>query len=528
MDGADLDTETMLAILSSLLHPLEFEHTVLLDALVKAQGDVELAARSLRPEPPRKKRKVSQKAGLQGWLKSGDKGHDSQDKAISSASANPDKFTPRRASSPAVLGTNVPGGSESSFSSPRKPSSRAKAVSNIEFMALFRPLNSSDSSSKPQAPRHPPLALVSPDHVAQHTPCTLHSSILPQELACRLFYTMLHASRDWNRNKWWLFDRVVESPHRTSFFVRRDISQAGEGSDLKEEAKYWYNGRPTDPPLTFPSPMEEACEIIERVVNEEMRKRKRYPLEWAGYPVKDGEEPVLWRANVAASNCYEGAKESVGFHSDQLTYLGPYPTIASLSLGVSRIFRLREVIPTDEKDQRNARTFNVPLRHNSLIIMHASCQEVFKHCIPAQNTIDMFRPPMPPPVDLAEEEELAKLSEGSNARINITFRFYRPDFRSQLTPHCKCGVPCILRPDMKNRYEAPPGNDLNAKSEPWTSTSEGEGSGKRSLASKYWWTCYAGAQNDGHGCGFWKVMDVKAEGRGPFVGDMISTTSTNK
>ena len=130
--------------------------------------------------------------------------------------------------------------------------------------------------------------------------------------------------------------------------------------------------------------MEEACEIIERVVNEEMRKRKRYPLEWGGYPVEKGEEPVLWRANVAASNCYEGAKESVGFHTDQLTYLGPYPTIASLSLGkaslldiinassdtdyagVNRIFRLREVIPTDEKDKRSARTFNIPLRHNSV------------------------------------------------------------------------------------------------------------------------------------------------------------------
>ena len=112
--------------------------------------------------------------------------------------------------------------------------------------------------------------------------------------------------------------------------------------------------------------MEEACQIIERVVNEEMRKRERFPLEWGGYPVEDGEEPVLWCANVAASNCYEGAKESVGFHSDQVTYLGPYPTIASLSLGVNRIFRLREVIPTDEKDKRTARTFNIPLRHNSV------------------------------------------------------------------------------------------------------------------------------------------------------------------
>jgi alkylated DNA repair dioxygenase AlkB len=75
--------------------------------------------------------------------------------------------------------------------------------------------------------------------------------------------------------------------------------------------------------------MEEACNYVEKIVNDEMRKRKRFPLEWGGA----GTEGQMWRANVAASNCYNGGKESVGFHSDQLTYLGPYPTIASLSLG---------------------------------------------------------------------------------------------------------------------------------------------------------------------------------------------------
>lgn len=76
--------------------------------------------------------------------------------------------------------------------------------------------------------------------------------------------------------------------------------------------------------------METACEYIEKVVNEELQKRPRFPLEWAGNSESDGK---TWKANVAAANCYEGTKEGVGFHSDQLTYLGPYPTIASLSLG---------------------------------------------------------------------------------------------------------------------------------------------------------------------------------------------------
>jgi len=75
--------------------------------------------------------------------------------------------------------------------------------------------------------------------------------------------------------------------------------------------------------------MEEACQVIEEIVNAEMMKRPRYPMEWGGRKPGD----PLWKANVAASNCYQGTKESVGFHSDQLTYLGPYPTIASLSLG---------------------------------------------------------------------------------------------------------------------------------------------------------------------------------------------------
>jgi alkylated DNA repair dioxygenase AlkB len=84
----------------------------------------------------------------------------------------------------------------------------------------------------------------------------------------------------------------------------------------------------TDPPQVFPPAMEEACNVVERVVNEQLKNRQRFPLEWGS----DGGD-ANWRANVAASNCYEGSKESVGFHSDQLTYLGPYPTIASLSLG---------------------------------------------------------------------------------------------------------------------------------------------------------------------------------------------------
>lgn len=117
--------------------------------------------------------------------------------------------------------------------------------------------------------------------------------------------------------------------------------------------------------------------------------------------------------------------------------------------------------------------------------MHASTQEKFKHSIPPQSVLDTFRPSHPRPKASPDDE-----IESSNSRINVTFRFYRPDFRPSTIPKCKCGFTCALRPDMKGR----------------------EANG---LVRKYWWTCFAGAKNEGKGCNFWKVMDIKEEQRGP-------------
>ena len=154
-----------------------------------------------------------------------------------------------------------------------------------------------------------------------------------------------------------------------------------------------------------------------------------------------------------------------------------------------------------------------------LTIMHASCQEKFKHAIPPQSAIDIFRPssllnsmnPLsskattssaPLKSCTADETMSTVASAPSNCRINITFRFYRPDFRPESIPRCDCRVPTILRPDMKNRTDG--------------------------LTDKYWWTCYASAQNDGKGCKFWRVMDMKKENRGPCVGDHSSLATSHE
>lgn len=115
--------------------------------------------------------------------------------------------------------------------------------------------------------------------------------------------------------------------------------------------------------------------------------------------------------------------------------------------------------------------------------MHASCQERFKHSIPPQSAIDLYRPAYP--------QTDGRPIESTNVRINITFRFYRPDFAPPSIPRCKCGIPTVLRPDMKN---------VN-----------------NNIAERYWWACYAGAQNEGKGCNYWEVLDMKSEKRGPCI-----------
>ncbi|KAF8744571.1 2OG-Fe(II) oxygenase superfamily, partial [Rhizoctonia solani] len=362
-------------------------------------------------------------------------------------------------------------------------SSRSATANEKPLVSLSSILRDNTTfSSKPK--KLAPLTLTTPEMVSTHTPLTMHPSILPLELSCRLYYAMLKASEGWTRNKWWLADRMVESPHTTSFYARHAEE---DDYDWNEAAQYWYAGRPTGPPLPFLPEMEEACGYIEKAVNEAIRQRPRYSLEWAGAGEESKDEVPQWRPNVAAANCYRGAKEAVGYHSDQMTC--PYPTIASLSLGTTREFRVREVIPKENRLQREARTYIVPLPHNSLVIMHPPCQERFKHTVPSQQAIDMFRPPFPHD------------AQPSNARINITFRFYRPDFRPHTTPRCACGDPCVLRADMKGKWKKREQNSSEENKE-----------------IDYFWQCYSSAQNEGKSCGHWRLMDVKKEGRGPVIG----------
>ena len=79
--------------------------------------------------------------------------------------------------------------------------------------------------------------------------------------------------------------------------------------------------------------MRKVAPKIEDAVNEEIARRIK--LFYPGGEKLQYQSREKWRPNAAFVNCYKGGNESVGYHSDQLTYVGPRCIIGSISLGVA-------------------------------------------------------------------------------------------------------------------------------------------------------------------------------------------------
>lgn len=76
--------------------------------------------------------------------------------------------------------------------------------------------------------------------------------------------------------------------------------------------------------------------------------------------------------NGCLCNLYRDGSNSVAWHSDHEAYRG---AVASLSLGATRIFRVRS-----KKD--HALSHDFPLVSGSLLVMRPGCQEATEHTVP--------------------------------------------------------------------------------------------------------------------------------------------------
>lgn len=322
---------------------------------------------------------------------------------------------------------------------------------------------------KPLTKKGRTLHLFSPEDVAAHTPCTLIHNFLPSEDANALLAELLEESRTFSRHTFQLFEQTVQSPHSSAFYVATPEAQRQQTSE------YVYNGTYRRDVRRLTPRMAAVAAKVQEAVNAAVRERirTRYP---GGQKLRY-QSPKEWVPNAAFVNCYDGPAESVGYHSDELTYLGPRAVIGSLSLGVEREFRVRRVVARDDgeyagddDDDDDARAdaqgqISIHLPHNSLLVMHAEMQEEWKHCIAPAQTIS------PHPI-------------AGNRRINITYRWYRESLHPRYTPRCRCGVPAVLRCVQR----------------------------KRETRGRYMWMCYAGYAPGAKGCSFFQWAEFDDDG----------------
>uniref|UniRef100_A0A3Q4HGY8 Alpha-ketoglutarate-dependent dioxygenase alkB homolog 3 n=1 Tax=Neolamprologus brichardi TaxID=32507 RepID=A0A3Q4HGY8_NEOBR len=111
--------------------------------------------------------------------------------------------------------------------------------------------------------------------------------------------------------------------------------------------------------------------------------------------------------NSLLCNLYRDGHDSIGWHSDDEASLGQKPTIASLSLGDTRVFSLRKQPPPEEKgDYTYMERIRIPLSHGTLLLMEGATQDDWQH-------------------------QVAKEYHDRGPRINLTFRTIYPEPEGQ-------------------------------------------------------------------------------------------------
>jgi alkylated DNA repair dioxygenase AlkB len=454
VDDDDDSTDTKLAMLLSLFpHTEEAE---LLDTLVSCDGSVKAASTRLSKR---------------------------NDLLPSLLSSSP------RATKKLISITGSTAGIQTSLSSYviPEPDAATRKPGMITETAVF-------DAKRPLTKKGKTLCLFTPEDIAEQTPCSIIHNFLPPEQANALLIDLLEEARTFERYTFKIFNKTVRSPHTGAFFV------ANPEDERKQTSEYVYNGTFRTDVRQHTAQMRAVSEKVQCAINAEIEKRIR-----TRYPEKKKlkyQSPKEWIPNVAVVNCYDGPAESVGYHSDELTYLGPRAVIGSLSLGVAREFRVRKIVARVDEERVEAKNekaggdeyhdraptaasassrskkdtssiaradaqgqISIHLPHNSLLVMHAEMQEEWKHSIPAVQAIS------PHPIS-------------GNRRINITYRWYKESLHPSYTPQCRCGIPTVLRCVQR----------------------------KQDTRGKYMWMCYAGSSPEKEGCPFFEWAEFDDDG----------------
>lgn len=237
-----------------------------------------------------------------------------------------------------------------------------------------------------------------------HPYVSLHKDFFPYKLSNDLLKYLLDNTDNFTVKKFYLFDQWCQSNHKLGFIRAKDYTRTNG---------MYYNGVKGEASV-YDDNMTIASQLINRFINEDIIPK--YPR----LPFQAKEE---FTAAGCVVNYYSEMSKNLDWHSDRLQDMGPQNFIASVSLGATREFRMRRI------SQPNI-IYSIPVSHNSLLIMHPGCQELFKHCVN----------PMRKPIQLN--------TISGSTRFNLTFRHFPQSFIEN-TPTCKCNIPMVLRRSYK-------------------------------------------------------------------------------
>lgn len=139
---------------------------------------------------------------------------------------------------------------------------------------------------------------------------------------------------DWHRESVTMFGTKYRLPRLTAWYGDKDCAYRYSGTT--REGEPWTEC------------LAEICGLVKR--------RLCYPF------------------NFLLANRYRSGSDYVGWHSDDERDMGSRPVIASVSLGASRVFRVRP--------RSGGKSKGLLLQHGSLLVMWGDSQRMFKHSVP--------------------------------------------------------------------------------------------------------------------------------------------------
>lgn len=252
------------------------------------------------------------------------------------------------------------------------------------------------------------ITLLGPKDVEAHLGkyASFYPNFFDKSLADALLDELVEKKDRFYSTEFHLFGNKCRLHHGVATFAAPD----------SERPEMVYNGLRMRDPIPYSPDFAAAAEKIEAHVDKVMRNKPKLPFQ----------RKERWRSEYCVANYYEKLDNHLDWHSDRLSHIGPHNYIASVLLGSTRVFRLRHA-------SGKGPTFEIPLPHNSLFLMHAGCQEEYKHCVSSMSKSIQLHPKV------------------GSSRFSLTFRHYPAEFIKRL-PKCKCNIGMVLRRSREGRY----------------------------------------------------------------------------